>query len=637
MKSTARLQHTKGYQAMGSFHSDDVDLLMSQSDRDYKPPQLPFDPASDNNLTFNHQTGGSDFLLDPNWTFLNHGAFGASLKVGYERAEQWRYHLERQPLRYFDRDLLPHLVYSARQLADFCQVSHREGLTLIPNVTYGLNTIISGYVEEFREDSHIILWDTTYGSLKKMAEEYCNKVTEVSVIPYFDKAHELNEPSEIFAMALEDALAKSHHTTKHALLILDQTTSNTAINMPLRNLTRIAKERDMLVMVDGAHGLLANEVILDDSAPDFYLSNGHKWLSCPRGVAMIYCPKEELRDSILRRPAVISHGFGQGYQSRFLWDGCRDYAAALSLPVVLDFWRSKGVASVQESNQNRLRLAVSALGNAWHGRSDDSVTLVPMRLHGPTMALVRLPDSYQSAISTSDDAKYVQDMLFDRAIEVPINAGYVQANSVQSQFAALTKDRDKFQNEKDDAERESKRAQERLRRLKQEQVALLTKNQACQECLGTLSRKQTMLQQEENRLRMVTQSERKALEACAAHTSKLVKQEKEMTKKFTSDMGKANGEAARLLGQQLIDKIVKNVSVDSVKAVVSNSTMSTSCKVKLEQMKLVQQKLGSECARYEEVKDEFRRSNTSCNGMPSGGATTTQAESQMEIFYSVDA
>lgn len=314
---------------MGSFHSQNPDMLMAICDSDYKAPQLPFDVTAGSNIKFNHQLGDSDFLLDPNWTFLNHGAFGASLKVGYERAEQWRYYTERQPLRAIDRDLLPHMVHSARELAAFCQVSHPEGLTLLPNVTYGLNTIISGYVKEFRDDAHVILWDTTYGSLKKMAEEYCHKVTEIPVISYLDRARDLSEPSEIFAMALEDALAKTELSTKHSLLVLDQTTSNTAINMPLRSLTRIAKERGMLVMVDGAHGLLANEVILDDSAPDFYLSNGHKWLSCPRGVAMMYCPEEELRNRVLRRPAVISHGFGLGYQSRFLWDGCRDYGAAL--------------------------------------------------------------------------------------------------------------------------------------------------------------------------------------------------------------------------------------------------------------------------------------------------------------------
>lgn len=207
-------------------------------------------------------------------------------------------------------------------------------------------------------------------------------------------------------------------------------------------------------------------------------------------------------------------------------------------------------------------------------------------------------------------------------------AGYVQANSVQSQFAALTRDRDKFQNEKDDAEHESRRAQERLRRLKQEQVTLMSKIQTSQENLGTLSRKRSMFQQEENRLHMEMQSERKALEACAAQTTKLVNQEKQMTKKFVCDMGSVNGEAARLLGQQLVDKIVKNVSVNSVEAVMSDETMSPSCKEKLEQMKILQEQEGSESVHYETAKTRIQRVV---------GPSNTQATSQMEIFYSLNA
>jgi isopenicillin-N epimerase len=131
--------HTKGYKAIGSFHSENVDMLMEQSDDDYKIPQLPFEPKKKSSHNVNNdeknQYAGDDFLLDrKRWTFLNHGAFGAALKVGYDRAEQWRYHLERQPLRYFDRDLLPHMVYSARRIANFCN-SSRDDITVIPNGT----------------------------------------------------------------------------------------------------------------------------------------------------------------------------------------------------------------------------------------------------------------------------------------------------------------------------------------------------------------------------------------------------------------------------------------------------------------------------------------------------------------------
>jgi selenocysteine lyase/cysteine desulfurase len=209
--------------------------------------------------------------------------------------------------------------------------------------------------------------------------------------------------------------------TENALLILDHTTSNTAINMPLKSLSQFSKEQKMLVMVDGAHGLLAQDVSLD-ALPnvDFYLANGHKWLACPRGVGLLYCPHSDMRDTILEQPAVISHGIGHGFQSRFLWDGCRDYAAALAVPAVLDYWQEKDVTLVQQQIRTNLHEAVTLLGDAWHNNSEGSVTLAPLSLHSPMMALVRLPASLQKALATSDDAKRIQDYLYDQFIEVPI-------------------------------------------------------------------------------------------------------------------------------------------------------------------------------------------------------------------------
>lgn len=405
--------HTKGYQAIGSFHSEDVDILMSQSDAEYLPPPLPFDPVP---LLPSHN---EDFLLDrQRWTFLNHGAFGAALAVGYTRAEQWRLHLERQPLRYFDRDLLPHLVYAARRIASFVNAP-RDATTLIPNVTYGLNTILRGYTRQFGAASHVILWDTSYGSLKKMAHQLCDRVTEIPLCSkYLDEIDNLDNPMDIFENALTETLQDVD--TENALFVLDQTTSNTAMNMPLDSLSKLGKEKKMMVMIDGAHGLLAQPVDLSSlPSVDFYLGNGHKWLSCPRGIGVMYCPNEQYRDTILEEPAVMSHGIGQGFQSRFLWDGCRDYAAALSVPAVLDHWQDQGIANVQDSIRAKLHSAVNLLGDQWHGHKDD-VTLVPLEMHAPMMALVLLPEQFQLPGATSTDAKRIQDYLHDQSIEVPV-------------------------------------------------------------------------------------------------------------------------------------------------------------------------------------------------------------------------
>ena len=88
-----QLKRLIGYKSIGSFHSEDVDALMSQPSEVYEIPELPFDPTLEaDKLSGETETKApSDFLLDrKQWTFLNHGAFGAALRVGYDRAEQWR-------------------------------------------------------------------------------------------------------------------------------------------------------------------------------------------------------------------------------------------------------------------------------------------------------------------------------------------------------------------------------------------------------------------------------------------------------------------------------------------------------------------------------------------------------------------
>ena len=194
----------------------------------------------------------------------------------------------------------------------------------------------------------------------------------------------------------------------------------------------------MLVAIDGAHGILAQELDmeqLEKAGVDFYVGNCHKWLSAPRGAAVLYCPREHLRETILRVPPVISHGLDDGFVSRFLWDGCRDYASQLSLPAVLDYWRTVGIDGVRNKMRATTTEAVDMLAHLWHPPSvkeadlaNGGILLVPLSMHSP-LALVRLPDSVfgrtgnggaKNMDRTSADAKEMQDYLFANGVECPI-------------------------------------------------------------------------------------------------------------------------------------------------------------------------------------------------------------------------
>lgn len=91
---------------------------------EYIPPPLPFTVANFTEYTsssfqFGTQARRKHFLLEDTCTFLNHGAFGASLKDGLDTVGQFQRYVEQQPLRFFDREMLPQMVYITRRMAKF--------------------------------------------------------------------------------------------------------------------------------------------------------------------------------------------------------------------------------------------------------------------------------------------------------------------------------------------------------------------------------------------------------------------------------------------------------------------------------------------------------------------------------------
>lgn len=483
------LSTNAGYKSIGSFHSENVEDLMRQSDFDYNIPELPFKKEefilptlSTSSAPFSNSKQFIECYshLDRNqFSFVNHGAFGLALDVGLSRAHSWRVFLESQPLRYFDRYLLNHLAHSARCLVDFVAKEKKEkmrkSIALLSNVTSGMNAVVGGHTRcNKKNGKKVFYFDIGYGSNKKMCQTYHGETNAIeipfeqdflpllqSIPPHSISSREENDSNpkaaDVFLSAFDASVNKlinegkdSKSSLTGSLLILDHITSNTAIHMPILSLAKYAREEyGMITVVDGAHSLLSlpldiPNILSDDGnveGVDIYLTNCHKWFSAPRGAAALFCANTHIQETILRQPAIVSHGVNDGFMSRFIWDGCRDYAAELAIPAITDFWRHVGVANVQEEIHKNLREGIRILIQLWHpgvcsnggndadlscieqNSAEAGLTLVPLSFHSLTMALVRLPEHLSGSKNekkTSTDAKRIQDYFYSSKVEVPV-------------------------------------------------------------------------------------------------------------------------------------------------------------------------------------------------------------------------
>jgi hypothetical protein len=359
--SSFRKKHVDARKSFGSFHSEDIEVLVRQHPNDFTVPEIFHDiheKTVGNLIDLSIQRPiefGRDarrlYHIDEDWTFINHGAFGGALVTLLQQASLWRDYCERQPLRFFDRDLFPLIANTLRVVATGIFHCPPEELLPLPNVTTGLNAIFKSIPIE--KEDEIIHLSLTYGSTKKMMKDVAIR-TGARV-----KNISLPLPVQSNESIINSIL--QHITDKSKLIVLDHITSNTALELPVVEIAQRCKQlnQNIIVVVDGAHSMFSQNVSIyptqsktDEpssssisSFVDFWLTNGHKWFCAPKGCAFMWVsPKVSTL-----RPAIISHGFqpddinpvycAKGkFLSSFAWDGCRDYAGFITAASGVALW-----------------------------------------------------------------------------------------------------------------------------------------------------------------------------------------------------------------------------------------------------------------------------------------------------------
>lgn len=281
-------------------------------------------------------------MLDQDIVFLNHGSFGATPKQVFKEYVGWQEKLERQPVKFLGRDFDDHMNTSREILAAELQ-TNANNLVYIPNATYGVNIVAQSL--KLQPGDEILTTDHEYGACDYTWEFLCKK----NGASYVRKAIPL--PIADPQTVAQEFLAGISERTK--VIFISHITSPTAIKFPVEMICKVAREKGILTVVDGAHAFGQIALALDTLGADFYTSNCHKWALSPKGAAFLYVRPEV---QPLVDPIVVSWGFGiedfsktgSRFVDFFQWAGTKDPAAYLSVPAAIAFSKENNWQDVRK-------------------------------------------------------------------------------------------------------------------------------------------------------------------------------------------------------------------------------------------------------------------------------------------------
>ncbi len=268
------------------------------------------------------------WTLDPGVVYLNHGSFGATPRSVLARQTELRTQLEREPVRFFDRDLEGSLD-SVRGTLGALLGAHPDDLAAVPNATSGVNTVVRSL--DFGPGDELLTTDHAYNAcenaLRYVASRTGARVVRAKV-PF-----PLSGPDAV----VEAVLAAVTPRTRFALI--DHVTSQTGLVFPVERLVPLLQGRGVDVLVDGAHAPGMVPVQLDALGAAYYTANCHKWLCTPKGAAFLHVRRDRQQRI---HPLTISHGLNTTRTDRthfrveFDWCGTDDPTAWLCIPSSLE-------------------------------------------------------------------------------------------------------------------------------------------------------------------------------------------------------------------------------------------------------------------------------------------------------------
>ena len=288
------------------------------------------------------------FLMPPELSVMNAANLCPSPSAVLETVYDFTRRLDREPVPSYRGEMAGVKEGTRDRLAAFLRASPEE--ILITRNTSEANNWISNGLDLGPGDEVLILADnhpSNNRAWKAKAERHGYTVREVAQVnphPGF----------EYYLGAFERSL-----TARTRVLAFTHLTNTAGDLFPARELCRLARERGVISVVDGAQSFGLLDVDLSDMEPDFYTGSGHKWPCGPKEVGLLYV-NARMHESFW--PSMYSAYAGRrGLARTHEGMGQRDEPAIQALGTQIDFLTTIGQPEIEARSRELASALIQGL------------------------------------------------------------------------------------------------------------------------------------------------------------------------------------------------------------------------------------------------------------------------------------
>ncbi|MFY0602449.1 MAG: aminotransferase class V-fold PLP-dependent enzyme [Flavobacteriaceae bacterium] len=270
----------------------------------------------------------------PKVRYFNNASLGSSSIPVRKATRDFRDILDDFPSKYMWGGWSKEKEQTRKSIADFFSVDTEE-IGLIHNTTEGMNLIARSF--DLQPGDEIIIADHDHASAT-IPWEIWQETKGVKIIrpklPITPKNKE--EVITIYRNAI---------TPKTKIISMCHIINTTGMILPIKEVSKMAHQKNILVAVDGAQAAGMFAIDLHDLDCDFYAASAHKWLFSPKGVGVFYAKKNSQKHL---KPLMVARGYKDKSIRRLENYNTRNLPELLGLGASIQYLNAIGLQKIND-------------------------------------------------------------------------------------------------------------------------------------------------------------------------------------------------------------------------------------------------------------------------------------------------